>query len=352
MKRIDRHVLTGFIWAFAGSLAFFLGVFLLIHFFNRMGGLSRASLALREAGFTPLEGYLRYYGLYTPFILVEVAPFAALMGAMWTLQQMARQNELVTIVTSGISYRRLVLPIVLLTLASGVLLGFVRESVLPRWQPERDRLDRILRGRKQNVIDELRLRRDGFGRVVSVSRYEVDARVAHHLEITDPDRGDRGFAYAAAARWQDGPEPGWYILDGARRSGFSGPRFPTDVTARDLEIEARGALHLSSQELVELIDRNPHRPRLRVLYHLHLVYPFHGLVLLLIGLPWIFAETRRSPFLSAAASLFLSLAFFAIQRILQDIGSRGDLPPLLAAWLPVLGCALLALVALEVRARR
>ncbi|HMS16156.1 MAG TPA: LptF/LptG family permease [Planctomycetota bacterium] len=335
MKRLDRYVMVSYLWAFIVATIFFAGMYLMIHFFNKLGSLDRVSATFREYGYSPLEGLARYYGANLPFILVETAPFTILMAGMWAVQQMARRNELVPILGAGVSLRRLALPIILLSFAIVLLYSGVRERVLPDLATERHRMERLYRGNEEQVIKKLRQLRDSKGYLVHVDEYEIDRQEARGVYVLPPDwdllRDAHGSAESlryANGRW----EPTTANADPVIARFVA----ETDLTATDLEIEARSLRFLDVQSLRTLVDRFPERSDLRVLLHSHFAYPLGAMVLLFLGLPLVMRTGRRSPFVAAGISLLLSVAFFATQTVLSDLGSRDEvINPVLGVWLPI-----------------
>jgi lipopolysaccharide export LptBFGC system permease protein LptF len=57
---------------------------------------------------------------------------------------------------------------------------------------------------------------------------------------------------------------------------------------------------------------------------------------------------RASAFVAAGASLLLSLGFYSVQNVLQDLGARGELiSPALGVWLPFILFGAVALILFE-----
>lgn len=341
MKRIDRLVLGGFAGAWCASLLFFTGMYLVIHFFNRIPNLAEASRHFEAAGMTPIQGFCRYYALNLPFVLVEVQPFTVLMAAMWVVQQMSRRNELVPVLVAGVSFRRLALPL----LVSGLLiaLGFaaVREEALPLLTPERSRMDQLFKGREEDRLKNLPILEDGSGRLIVLQEYDVQSDTAYGLNIRTAGAPARKGAYAEAARFREsGPAgPGWYPVPGARVEGDAGADrpLPTDIRPADVEIEARRLLYMTIPDIRALRLRHPERQDLESLLHGHYAYPFRTIVLVLLGLPLVLRITRKSPYVAVGISLLLSMAFFACQSVVEELGRRGEiLNPVLGAWLPII----------------
>ncbi len=58
--------------------------------------------------------------------------------------------------------------------------------------------------------------------------------------------------------------------------------------------------------------------------------------LLLLGIPFVLRERHKSPVAGVGLCLVLSSAYFVVDFLLRDLGNRGSLPPVAAAWLPPL----------------
>lgn len=350
MKRIDRYLIGVFSLSWSISLVFFLGMYFVIHFFSRMKGLTDSVEAFQEAGLGATRGFLVYYLVNAPFILVEVLPFSVLMAGMWTLQYMARRNELVPVVTSGVSFKRLCVPMLIMGFALSLVFTVVREEALPDLADKRQRMERLVRGDQELVLEDLMPVPDGKGYLFHMAEYYVHRRMARTVSVLDAEEPGARLATAEAVVFRpDGPRgSGWYPLQDARVTGRVELFQETDLTPRDIRSESSTALYMSVSDLDRMLERHPERLHLRVLKHAGYAYPLSTLILLLMGLPLVLRGHRRSPYVAAGLSLLLSVTFYAVQNVLQDMGARGDLPdPLVAAWLPQLVFGSAALVLFE-----
>lgn len=345
IKRLDRYLARTFFWSWAASVSFFAGMYLVIHFFSDLDDLGDRAASFHRMGWSTVGGLARYYGLQLPFVLVMTAPFSILMGAMWTGQQLARKNELVAILCAGVSLRRVVLAIVFLgSLVAG---GFslLREAWLPEIAAERHRIERIFKGRSDDVLSDLPLVHDGRGLAFHVARYDVLDRVADGVTVFPPVGTGEELLEVERMVWRKGR---WVVPDGARVDGPRARLERTDLGPRDFEIEDRGLLFLSTSELRALRSRHPDRAALEVALHANFAYPIGCIVLMLMGLPLVLRAERRTPFLAAGIGLLLSVAYFAVERVLLDLGTREELfAPALGAWLPVILFGAIGLLLVE-----
>ena len=344
MKRLDRYVIISFLTAWVASFVFFAGMYLVIHFFNKIGSMSESIAAFEAAGVGAVQGLCLYYGLNLPFVMVQTAPYTVLMGAMWSAQQLARRNELVPVLMAGVSLRRLSLPILLSGFLLALIFAGVREEVLPAIATARHNIERLHKGKKTDVISRIRQIPGANGEVVHIREYDVSTRVAYGVNVLPPPGSSRGRVYYESVPWSDAD--GWPAADDAPTS--TALLTETGLHPRDIEIESRRLLFLDVSELRRLISRYPDRSDLRLRLHAHFAYPAGVMVLLLMGLPLVLKTTQRTPFMAAGVSLLLSMAFFATQTVLQDLGGRDEiLNPVLGAWLPIVVFGSLGLLFFE-----
>jgi lipopolysaccharide export LptBFGC system permease protein LptF len=65
-------------------------------------------------------------------------------------------------------------------------------------------------------------------------------------------------------------------------------------------------------------------------------YPLINLIMLLIGLPFAFKMGKRGALYGMAISVVLGIMFWALFNLFTAMGGYGILPPMLAAWAPIL----------------
>ena len=74
--------------------------------------------------------------------------------------------------------------------------------------------------------------------------------------------------------------------------------------------------------------------RLNTQFHGRIAWPFTCLVVVLIAIPFGASSGRKNVFAGVASSIFLCFGYFILLRLGLALGTRGTLPPFMAAWLP------------------
>jgi hypothetical protein len=114
-----------------------------------------------------------------------------------------------------------------------------------------------------------------------------------------------------------------------------GATAPLAVTPALLELSLRqeAALGLSSAEISDLARANPDRRRFTLLLHQQWAQPLATVVLMLLGIPFFFRLGRRGVLHRAfGAVLAVVGAYYVVDGVMTDMGSRGALNPIVAAY--------------------
>jgi lipopolysaccharide export LptBFGC system permease protein LptF len=303
----------------------------MVHFFSNFENLDQAANSFAARGLGLVQGLCRYYGITMPFIIAKLGPFAVLLAAMWTLQRMARDQEVAAAQVAGVSLHRLTVPILVGGCVLALGLSAVRQIVLPRIAIESHELERVLRGKKEAVIEGPLLLRDSAGNRFSIRSYEPYAKIARSVQFRSEDLSR---PLDIEAMKYDVATARWLSIDA---EGAASPLpIETDLRPRDIEIDARGLRYLASAELDEMARKFPFRLDLELMRQTRFTYPFTPIVLLLLGIPLVLKRDRQSVYAAWGICLLVSILYFGVENTLHGLAERdGVLSPALAAWIPI-----------------
>src|SRR5438034_4025213 len=122
----DRQLTYSFVKAYIFCLISLLGMYVVIDLFMNLDDFTR------DGSFADTVNYIvTYYGYKTTQIFDRLAEAIALLAAMFTVAWMQRNNELLPLLSAGVSTRRVVRPVLLAACATLVLSVLNQELVLP-----------------------------------------------------------------------------------------------------------------------------------------------------------------------------------------------------------------------------
>jgi len=350
ISRLDRYVARMYLSSWLVSIVFFLGLFSVISFFGNVEDLLKHS----DKGGVTVAVVARFYAYRLPTIMVQVSPFVMLMAALFTVMRLQRHNELMAMLMVGRSARRIVAPILLLTVVFIAGQVWMQESVAPRCALEAKKLDaQVNDGRKEWVIDKITLK-DASGYLLSVRNFHVNSGVIEEFNVSGRDGQGRNVSIAGHDAVFDPEARGWRLFDGVvetRELGVEGepltapaPFFATDVRPEDLLDSRLQPFDLSYSDVLERSERYPLSPNYRMLRHYHVTFPLSVMLLVLLGLPFVLKRQARNNLFGVGVSILLCMVFLVVDATVRDLGARGFLAPVLAAWVPVIVAGSFAVV--------
>lgn len=353
--RIDRYVARLFADSYLVAFVLVVGLFLVLDMAVNLEDYLREG----ERGTPATRDLALYYALQTPFLYLQMSPFVSLVAGMFTAARLTKHNEVLAALNAGVSKRRLMAPVF-----AGALLCAAGMFVLREWATgelgfQRDRLlDRLVERRERPVYEGLWVK-DRAGRVVRIDRFLPAVEAGQRPEIRGLSlryresersvslRAERAFWVAADGHWE--LEEGQRLEMDAIGQTRSRPERLDGVVFEpgDVRLAWKGresALDLSFTETRDLLRRDPTHAPYRTLLQYHVSFPLAGLVLLLVGLPFVLGQQRGGGVERVATGFLICTLYFGVDFMTRTLGMQGQLGPLHASWLPILLFGSLGLV--------
>jgi lipopolysaccharide export system permease protein len=346
VRLLDRYVAASFFRVFVGALLVFAVTTTALDFFGRLDDFfkGKAVQGTFAEGMSQARIIFSFYLAYLPYLLKHVLPFVTLAAGLFTLRALLRNNEVQPIVSAGVSARRLALPIFVCGLVVAAGNFAFQEFAIPSLNRKHVALKRFFSGDGKSVVTELAHLRDGKGTVTQAGSFSFNDRNLRDVIVQRPwtETGfERWTAPVLAPHGRTWTAPEGVIVIPST-IGSLPERLPdgveVDIGITPFEVEAlvakEGTAEMSLEQVYSLTRRFPLRRNLRVAFHQQMTRPLSGFVLLLVGVP-VLLSIGRGRFLGGALVLGLSASYYLLDIFLSSLGDRGDVPPLLAAWLPI-----------------
>jgi len=342
VNTIQRYILRNFLRWLTLSFAVFIGLFYLIHFFEKVDELFSNDAHIRH--------FIRYLLYMTPSIATQILPVAALLAVFATLGGLSRSNELTSMSAGGMSLGQIVRPLFVSGLLLCLLALFSSNLLVPYANKRADYLMKIkIKGLMSPVVyqSENLFFRDGNQILQAASSHPGEKRVKGISIFTFDDEfalTERKDATEATYRDQQ-----WTFSDLTVRSFsdqgrvLSGTqnfpsrqlplqRKPIDFLERSLESSNMSLFELSRH--VDKLTVEGFNPlQYRVDFHYRLAEAATSLIMVLVAVPFALQRGRYSNLsVGIVITLTLCMVYFVCQSMLLAFGYAGILPPVVAAW--------------------
>lgn len=352
MKILDRYTLKAYMAPLIWCFGVFIGLYLVLDLLGHLDEILQSKM--------PLGLLLRYYGTMVPLVFIQVAPFACLMAALYTLSQFNRNSEIMAMRAAGVSPWAISRPLIWMGLFLSLTVLGINETVAPQaslvtHQIKENNLDRPATGKHHKVIQQVQhLAAYGQGHTLLYAKtFNPDEKTMSGVVILQhgPDLRLIRKITAESAVWTG---EHWRFINGTilhfNEQGLTVGRpvpFPAKVIhAGDrpeiLEKAESQASFMNSRDLYRYIEQLGGAAggtvrKLRVDFYAKLAAPFACLVLTLIGIPFAIQPVRGGAALGLSLGLGIGLVFYGANSILIAFGKAEWLPPLIAAWAAPLG---------------
>ena len=287
-----------------------------------------------------------------------------LLAAMFTVAWMQRNNEILPLLSAGISTRRVVQPVLIAAFAMVGLAVLNQEMVLPTIDPF------LVEFKADGSTDKEMDVKGGF----ESNGIHISGKTAHQKDLMVKDftvvfPNSFGFENLTTLQAKEayylppeGDIPGcWKLV------GTTPPRLPPNFNRPELlrnDVDGRyyltvkeidfmtatrpknWAMFVPTMQLLDelgRVDQNK-KSSLAVMFHMRLTRPALGILLVFMGLSVILRDQNRNIFISAGLCLMLCVTFFLVGFACKYLGDHDNVAPLVAAWMPVLLFGPLSLV--------
>jgi len=341
MMIINRFLLKHFTRILLLSVAAFIGIYLLIDFFEKVSDFIDHQASAAD--------YFSYFLHSIPFIFVQILPLAILMTVVLTLGTLGRSNEITALRACGISLWSIVQPFMVLALALSLLLLTLNEFVIPlnakalhqlleiklKGQPPLSFKRNEIWYRDQNRIIKIRVADPQQQKLHGVTVFNLDQSPKIILRQEAPlvtYRDGAWHAHRVTERSFDDTHGDLLNIETKQNQLLDLSRSPSDFalqTNQNDTLTFRQLLQMVSKLDQEGIDTT----RQRVDMHTRLAAPFTCLIMAFLGVPFALQRGRNSNIaLGIGLSLGIGVGYFILQSLVTAFGYSGALPPLLAAW--------------------
>src|SRR5881296_647509 len=119
MRLLDRYVIQNFVQVYFYCIAGFISIWLIFDVSDNISTFIDEHIGLLLAA--------RYYATQAPQVFIILLPVSLLLALLFSLGRMSRANEIVSMLTAGVSLSRGLLPLIgmgLLTVAASMALNY------------------------------------------------------------------------------------------------------------------------------------------------------------------------------------------------------------------------------------
>jgi len=349
MKKLDKYIAKNFLIGYVISLFVLVGLRIIVDLFVNIDEFTEhRDLAAAEV----IKNIFTYYGLNSTLYFRDFAGFITVIAAVFSLGKMVRNNEFVAMMASGVSLKRLIMPIIVLALMLTALLVADQELIIPSLADKLVRSEDDLPGRESYDVWFIS---DSNGSLICSQRFDVATSTLHSPTILIRKRSEhlniwqlvgKISAERAVYNYQLGK---WELVNGRfiKKDAASKAEkirfFPSDIKPKDIPVRRKSKYKtlLSSRQLAELARQKTKIKNLAQLYsqrHFRITEPVINLLMLMVCLPILICrdpkQMKSAVMISFIMAGFCSMVTFTCKMFATEVVFDRVIPELWP-WVPV-----------------
>lgn len=368
MKILDRYIAKNFLYGYFIALFVMLGLFLTVDLFLHLDEFSEHLGKEDVAGHIlttkdVVGNVVRYYSIQSSLWYRDLAGMVIVIAAVFSLARMTRNNELIAIMASGVSLKRVLAPILILSLVLTGLMVVDQELVIPAFSHDLTRKHDDL---PNSGTYALWFMGDDRASLICSDSYDEQTRTMHNpLIILREPTDATAQIYHVTGRIQarsavyDAQKGGWRLVGGqlllaadpkSLMENSERPQteavdfYPTKLTVDDIPIRRREEFKglLSLKQLNELEKnfgtRRTDVAELALQKHSRITNPIVNMIMLMVALPVLVCRDPKAMKTAILVSFLTTGACFLVVFLCRLFATEvflGRVQPAFWTWAPI-----------------
>lgn len=341
MKKLDIYIVKKFLSTFFFLFIILMSIAIIFDVSERIDDFIKTTPPLRAIIFEYYVNFVIFYGNLFSSLLIFIA-------VIFFTAKMASDTEIVAILSSGISFNRMLLPYFI---ANIILAGFslyANHWLVPDANKKRlDFENTYIRNPYQNTSHDIHMQTDQ-GEIIYFESYNVKYNKGHRFSLEKWDGTELKMKINAASCQWDTLSKKWRLenynirnIDGMKESIIEGLKYDTvlNLSPKDFEKRLTNTEMMNYEELNSFIEDetrsgSEYIPYYEVEKNQRSSYPFATFVLTLIGVSVASRKVRGGIGLHIAYGLLICVTYILAMKVTTVYATNAGLNPLAAVWIP------------------
>lgn len=300
-----------------------------------------------------------YFLNFIPYFAALIAPLFTFIAVIFFTSKMAYNTEIIAILGSGVSFRRLMVPYMVAASVIVALNIYLNQSVIPHSNEERFKFEEKYYHNSVKSFSDKNVHKqiepgvyvylesystsNDYGRKFSIEKFE-EGKLVSKLMSNDI-RWD-----TATKKWR---VRNYMIRDfiGDKQEVSSGKTLdttlnmlPEEFKRRENAIEGMSSLELDEFIAQQELQGSSHVNTLLVEKHRRVASPFSTFILTVMGVSVSSRKVRGGIGMHIAIGLALSMSYILFMKFSSEFAESGSLSPIVAVWIPNIIYSVIAFV--------
>ena len=358
LKKIDRYIIKKFIGTFLFSILLIISIAVIFDVTERMDDFIEKEAPLSEIIFD-------YYLNFIPYFANLFSSLFVFIAVIFFTSKMASNTEVIAILSSGVSFKRFLLPYFYSALIIAVFSFVLNSFIIPSSNKVRFHFtEKYIKNPYRNYDKNIH-RQLNDSMFIYMQSYNVSNQVGYEFTIEKFKKGEIISKLSSDyIKWNEETRKwsvfNYYIrnVNGLDEEILKGRQIDTTLSMKPEDFSTRNTIveTMTRSQLNNFIREKQRSGVENIEEYLiekyrRVAFPFSTFILTLIGVSLSSRKVKGGIGLHIGLGLLISFAYILFMQISSQFAIKGNFDPLLAVWLPNLIFSVIAVI-LFVRANK
>ena len=349
MNKLDWYIVKKFLGTFFFTLALILLIVIVFDISEKIDDFLESEVTIKSIIMDYYLNFIPYFGnLFSPlFIFISVIFFTS---------KMANDTEIIAILNSGMSFRRLLKPFMISALVLGVLSFVLGNFVIPSSNSERINFEnKYLKSKRYSRAKNIHMQIQP-GQYIYMESFNSTRNIGYKFTLENFKNGKLASKLKSdyiqydtlSHKWtinkyevREFRDNGEIISNGASID-TSLNLSPHDFTKRKSLVETMNMFELNDYIADEELKGSEQLVYHKIEKHKRVAFPFASIILTLIAVAIASRRTRGGIGIHLGIGILIAFTYILFMQVSTTFATNSNLAPVLAVWIPNLCYMVLA----------
>lgn len=354
MKKIDIYIIKKFLGTFFFTLILLIFIVIIFDISEKIDDFLKRDAPLKAIIFS-------YYFNFIPYFINLFSYLLTFIAVIFFTSRMASDSEIIAILSSGISFRRMLFPYFLSATVLGILSFLLANFIIPYTNKGMFAFEKQYINDPREFSDQNIHKQISPGTYIYLESYNTHTNAGWKFSIEQFK--DRQLVYKLKAdrlAW-DSIHQRWTMsnyfirhLHGMDETLYKGNKLdtvlslqPADFTEDIEEVKIMDYMTLRNHIKKKELRGDPDVVKYEVKKYERIAFPFATIILTIIGVSVSSRKVRGGIGFHLGFGLALTFMYILFMQISTVFATFGDFPPTLAVWVPNILFGIIALILLK-----
>ncbi len=341
MKKLDIYIIKKFLGTFFFAIMMIIVIVIVFDISEKLDDFIRRSAPLKEIIFT-------YYFNFIPYFINLFSPLFTFIAVVFFTSRMAYRSEITAILTSGINFKRFLVPYFISALFLAILSFVLANFIIPPANAKRVAFEKeYIRSKSGEIQQDFHIQIEP-GTFAFIKSFNLNNNTGYIFTLEKIEDIKLVWKLTSDYIVYDTVTDKWQIynyfirkIDGLNETIKKGQRMdttlnikPEDFSSKVKNVDMMGYTELRKFIANEYLKGSENVQYYEVEKHKRIAFPFATIVLTLIGVSLSSRKVRGGIGVHLGAGITISFAFILFMQISSTFATNGNMPAYIAVWIP------------------